>query len=279
MKRALPILLIAVAALGCGGDKALVDVRLTAAHPRPEEAREVWSMRFRAAREQGLLPVARASARLEPPGLVLNASVEVERCDDAIIARVREAIVDLSTGHHTLAVHRIDEIRAEELARHLRATLRVDVATPFERPGQVVVQAPLERVRPLLDGVVHVVEGGDERRVTLWILQAEPALDGSAVSSAAHDEHAVEVTLTDAGAVVMSELSDAVLGKPLVFVVDGEFALAPRVLLRLTNSVRLDLPASEAHRVEPLARAIAASNLADPPTLIDAEASCRSGAR
>lgn len=277
--------LAALALLGCGQPEALVEVRLSASHPRPAEIREVWSTRFRNARDRSLLPIVRASATLDDPsgkagGIALEVTLRVPACDDAIAESMRLAVIDLTTARHRLAIHRVAAEAAEALATRLRETLGVDVHTPVERPGQLVVAVPFAQVpRALLDtGLVIVEPTGDPTHTTLWSLEPTPALDGRAIATAAADVDsegaAVELTFTDAGTAAMASLSEAARGHNVVILVDGVFALAPRVIERVSHSLRLELPPAQGLDARTLARAVAASNLDDPPTLVTSQARC-----
>lgn len=282
MKPSVPsvkLLAFALALPACGDPPAFVDVHLTARHPRPAEAREVWSTRFRNARDRELLAITRAEARLEAPGLVLDARVRVPACDAATAAATRLALADLTTGQHTLALHRVAPAAAEALAERVRERLGVDVHTPSDRKGQLVVAAPADRVLALAtDEARVVVERAGDRASLLWAIEPAPALTGASVASAGADvgaDHAaLELTFDDAGARVLSAVSEASRGEPLVFLIDDTFALAPTVAVRVSHTMRLELPPGQATRARELARAIAASNLAEPPVLVSADARC-----
>jgi hypothetical protein len=265
--------------LACGGPSARVELHLEASHARPAEIREVWSTRFRDARDRGLLAIQRAEAKLLPPGLVLDAEVRVPRCDAAVAEATRAALIDLATGRHSFALHRTLPEIAEAFAERLRSTLGVDVSTPADRPGQVVVAAPAARALSLAPAEARVVEDATvDGASVLWVLAPEPALDGRAVATARADADAenaaVELTFTDQGAAAMQALSEAARGQHVALLVDDRLALAPRVMLRLSHRLRLELPASLAADAPALARAIAASNLVDAPVLVRAEARC-----
>jgi len=314
--------LIALALVGCGQPEALVEVRLSASHPRPAEIREVWSTRFRNARDRSLLPIVRASAQLaghgQPfgpsagglgkaaegatgghgqrfgpsagglgkaaegatGGLALEVTLRVATCDAAVAEAMRLAVIDLTTARHRLAIHRVAADAAERLATRLRDTLGFDVHTPVARPGQLIIAAPIAQIpRALLDGGLFIVEPtASADSTTLWSLDPTPALDGRAIATAAADIDsegaAVELTFTDAGTIAMKTLSEATRGSHLVILVDGAFALAPRVIERVSHSLRLELPPAAGLDARALARAIAASNLDDPPTLVTSEAHC-----
>ena len=276
-----PGLLALFSLLACGHPEAIVSVRIGASHARPAEVREIWSTRFRNARDRSLLPIIAASAKLEPPGLVLEATLRVATCDDAIAESMRLAVVDLATARHTFAIHRVDEAAAEKLATHLRESLGVDVHTPIEFPGQVVVQAPTARIQPQLGSTRAIVDPASTAEHTvLWVVEATPALDGRGVATAAADisssSNAIALTFSDAGTAAMTAISEAARGKFLVILIDGNFALAPRVMERVTHSLRFELPPdpSAGRDAVALARAIAASNFDDPPTLVSSEARC-----
>jgi len=277
--RSLP-LLVALALVACGQPEALVEVTLSASHARAAEVREVWSTRFRNARARSLLPIVSASARLEGPGLVLVATLRVPTCDASIADAMRLAVIDLTTARHRLAIHRVDIEAAEALATRLRETLGVDVRTPVELPGQLIVATPLAGIPPALLANAHTIiePTASGATTTLWALEAKPALDGSAIATASADvdgeRAAVELTFSDAGAITMTALSEAARGGFLVILVDDNFALAPRVMGRVSHSLRLELPPASALDAKSLARAIAASNLADPPTLVTSSARC-----
>ncbi len=268
---------IVVLLSGCGDPPAFVTVHLEAAHPRPAEVREVWSSRFRDARDRELLAISRASARLEPPGLVLDATVRVPSCTPETIEATRAALVDLTTTRHSFAIHRPAPEAAEDLAARLRQALGLDVATPHEHPGLLIARAPLEIVRPHLaplGAALALPAPSPPGESHLWVVTRDPAIDGSAVTGAGASAHAIEITLSEAGAAALEALTRSAHGEHLVFVVDGAFALAPRIGARASGTLRLDLPPADAARTPALARAIAASNLADPPTLIAVEAGC-----
>lgn len=294
----------------CGQPPAVVEVRLGASHAHPAEVREVWSTRFRNARDRSLLPIIAASATLDPPGLALVMTLRVPACDPATTESMRLAVVDLATARHTFAIHRVAEPAAETLATRLRESLGVDVHTPIELPGQVQIDAPLARVQPELDALASTLKTVVDpattlSQTTLWVLEPTPALDGSGVATASadvsSDSAAIALTFTDAGTAAMTTISEAARGKFLVILIDGAFALAPRVMERVTHSLRFELPPFAAHAgrdatakaadrlpmdatakaaerlpmdATALARAIAASNLADPPTLVSSEARC-----
>jgi len=267
---------------GCGDPSAFVEVHLEASHPRPAEVREIWSTRFRNARDRELLAITRAEARLEPPGLVLDATIRVPTCDAAIAESTRQAVADLATGRHMLAIHQVDPAAAEALAERVRATLGLDVRTPRERPGQLVAPAPAVRLlalTPTGTGAARfVVERSSETETALWALAPVPALTGAAVATTGVDvdgeRAAIELTFNEAGAATMLTLSEAARGEPLVFVVDDAFALAPTVVVRVSHTLRLELPSGQVAQAVTLARAIAASNLDEPPLLVSSGARC-----
>ncbi len=271
-----PLLLLVplLALVACGQPNATVDVNITATHAELAATREVWSTRFRSARDTGLLPLIRANARIVDDHLDLSASLRADDCTQATIDALRAALVDLTTARHSLAIHRT--VDPETLATTLRNTFDLDVHTPIERPGQLVVAAPLARITSALPTNAIVASSGDT--TTLWLVEPVPALDGGAVASASADigsNNAIEVKFTDAGSAQVNALTDAARGQYLVIVVDGKFALAPRVMERVSHSLRLDLPSTiDAVATRALARAIAASNLRDPPTLTSATATC-----
>lgn len=265
----------------CGDAGVFVEVHLEASHARPAEVREIWSTRFRNARDRELLAIVRAEARLAPPGLVLDATVRVPACDAAIAEATRQAVADLTTGQHRLAVHRVDPVAVERLADRLRATLGLDVRTPRERPGQLVAAAPAERLLALAPadaGARFVVERSSPEETVLWAVAPTPALTGASVATTGVDldgaRAAIELTFNDEGAATMRDLSEAARGEPLVFLVDDAFALAPTVVVRVSHTLRLELPPGHTAQASALARAIAASNLPEAPVLRSSEAHC-----
>ncbi len=273
MKRLLPLLLVA-----CGQPAAKIDVQLTATADDPAVVREVWSTRFRSARDTGELPIISANARIVDGALSLGTTLRADSCEPVMIERAREAVIALATKQHVLAIHRT--VDAEALATTLRDTFDVDVHTPLERPGQLVVAAPLARIAEALPPSAIIEPTSSSTHTTIW-LTATATLDGTIIASATADlgtPNAVELKFTETGTRGMEALTDAARGEHLVFVIDGRFALAPRVMVRVSHSLRLDLPASfDATQTRLLADALAASNLPSPPRVLDVSATC--GAR
>ena len=268
-------LVCALALVACA-DPPEVRVRLTATHPRPADAREAWSARFQAARDRSLLAILRASAKLAPPGLVLDAAVRVDACTPESIEATRSAVVDLATRRHRFAIHRAAPERAKEFAAKLRERLDIDVSTPYDEPGKVIVMAPFE----VIGGFITYPDGGLVRDApaagtVVWAIEPTPAIEGDLVDSASVDGDAIDVNFSDVGADRLAALSGEALGRHLVIIVDGQLAVAPRVMQRVSRTIRLALPPSQGPRALELARAIAASNLLDPPTLVAVDADCR----
>lgn len=290
---------------GCAKNTPLVIVRLTATHPDAEAAREVWSRRFRDARARELLDIAWANAKLEAPGLVLEAAIRSSDCELRTIDEARLAVIDLATGHHVLTVHRVGVEAAEVLAKRLRAELGADVQTPNDLPGQIRVDQPPSAVRavPVPSGfhlvmnapVVHHElsalkhdEGHaagqpidlhpEPATTTAWVVMDTPIVDGTAVSTAAVQSdgarRALDIHFTPQGAATLAAISPELRGEPLVFVLDGELLIAPIVGSRLSERLGIELPAAMSERATALARAIAASNFASPPTPIEVSAQC-----
>lgn len=275
-------------ASGCGAKNTpLVIVRLTATHPDAAAAREVWSRRFRDARDRELLDIAWANAKLEPPGLVLEAAVRSSDCELRTIDEARMAVIDLATGHHVLTVHRVGVDAAEAFAKQLRDTLGADVQTPRDRPGQVLVDKPASAVlalappsgyRLVVDTPAHSHAPADRATTRAWVVLAEPVVDGTSVATAAVQSdgarRALDIHFTPDGAATLGAISGSLRGEPLVFVLDGELLIAPIVGSRLSERLGIELPAAMSERAAALARAIAASNFPSPPTPIEVAARC-----
>jgi preprotein translocase subunit SecD len=85
---------------------------------------------------------------------------------------------------------------------------------------------------------------------------------------------ALDIHFTPQGAATLAAISPELRGEPLVFVLDGELLIAPIVGSRLSERLGIELPAAMSERATALARAIAASNFASPPTPIEVSAQC-----
>jgi len=288
----------------CGGrNTPLVIVTLTAVHPDPATAREVWSRRFRDARDRELLDVAWANAKLEPPGLVLEAAIRSADCELRTIDEARMAVIDLATGHHVLAIHRVGVEAAEAFAARLRSELGADVQTPRDRPGQIIVDKPRSAVlgvalpsghRLVVDEPAHahaapaaipthdhdpLHDAHPEAGTTVaWVVVDAPIVDGTAVATASVQtdgfRKALDIHFTPEGAAILGAISPSLRGEPLVFVLDGALLIAPIVGSRLSERLGIELPAAMSERATLLARAIAASNFPSPPTPVEVAARC-----
>jgi len=313
MRRALLACSLALSLLAsCGGrNTPLVIVTLTAVHPDPGTAREVWSRRFRDARDRELLDIAWANAKLEAPGLVLEAAIRSADCEMRTIDEARMAVIDLATGHHVLSVHRVGVEAAEAFAARLRSELGADVQTPRDRPGLLIVDKPRSAVlgvalprghRLVIDEPAHTHAAPDAHAApdthaapahdhdplraahpegpttTAWLVVDAPIVDGTAVATASVQtdgvRKALDIHFTPEGAATLGAISPSLRGEPLVFVLDGALLIAPIVGSRLSERLGIELPAAMSERATLLARAIAASNFPSPPTPVEVAARC-----
>lgn len=269
---------------------------------RPELVREVWANRFKAAVEQGFLPVVSARAEVAGNKLTLHAEVIVaggctQAGADAIAATVKET----ATRSGRLGIYRVRAEDAEMLSRQLRDALPepARVSTPHDLPGAIVVRnksftevalVAKEMIPPgllllrepdfdLPEGKVHLDPPTPDTR--MWLVEEAPALDGLSITKAWVEDNelgaaTVRVSLSENATRAFGDLTMEQLQKPLPIAFEDTVVAAPMVVGRIeTGNLQITLPPSMRAQAATIAAVLTAGGLREAPRVERLEARCK----
>lgn len=266
--------------------------------PLRDAIRDAWSERFRAAREAGAMAVFDAKVTgADPGGLTLVAKVHLrtDTCTQAQASRVAESVRELTTANVSFGFHRTLPDAAEVLATELRARPEVtSVTTPRQAPGAIEVtpdEVGVALARKLAPASVLVVvesvrDTNGKERQRIWVAAPSAEMDGSSVvgtnvETTNFGQLAVMVRFSDEGALAFSRITERLLQRPLLIVLDGAVLSAPRVTERLSSNwvsivmSNRDLDAASQYDVAlTLAAKIRYGTLPGTPTITKLEAHC-----